>query len=213
MWYNRGVKNVVAPAMLQTSEGWIRLDWRHIMDNLPPHAQIGKPYTIYTLIDPRDYQPRYVGITKDVYERFVRHIRCDGDNPAKDAWIQELRALNQMVIMQVVGTTHTREEALRRETEWIHAYHTSGYQLFNKEKMPKVADSMPVPSGKKLACYNGKRARYTDNEINQILDWYLLTGELPQHVSERQRRTYRKHPKLEERKRLLAMSFVEEYGK
>jgi hypothetical protein len=46
-------------------------------------------FTIYRLRDPRDNAIRYIGITMNVFEHFKQHLRCDGVNPAKDAWIQE----------------------------------------------------------------------------------------------------------------------------
>lgn len=79
-------------------------------------------YSIYALIDPRDKSVRYVGITRDVYQRFMDHIQCSGSNYAKNAWITELRAVNKMIIMQTLEDVGTREQALERENYWIKHY-------------------------------------------------------------------------------------------
>lgn len=68
-------------------------------------------FTIYALIDPRDHLIHYVGMTDDVYARFLQHIRCDGSNPGKDAWIHELRQANEMVIMQTLQAMSDLDQA------------------------------------------------------------------------------------------------------
>lgn len=85
-------------------------------------------YAIYTLIDPRNEQVRYVGMTKDVYARFAQHVACDGSNPRKDAWIQELKALNLLLSMKVVERSDTAERARKREHYWIEHYQYLGIQ-------------------------------------------------------------------------------------
>lgn len=166
-------------------------------------------YTIYALIDPRDYSAHYVGVSRDVYRRFVEHISCKGENTAKDRWIQELQQLNLLVMMQPLGTAATREEALQIEAQWIHDYQSAGIVLFNKDKMP-LTEEEPVHAPEKLAVYNGHKTgmgrHHTAAEVDDILDEYLQTGELPNYVSERQRRDYRKHPRLEERRKLLRLA-------
>jgi len=88
-------------------------------------------YVIYSLEDPRDNATRYVGITNDVYQRFCEHIRCDGSNFRKDAWIQELKATNSMVRMPTLEQVKTVAEARVREAYWIHHYLHLGADLLN----------------------------------------------------------------------------------
>jgi predicted GIY-YIG superfamily endonuclease len=76
-------------------------------------------YTIYALIDPRDYTVHYIGQTSDVYKRFNQHISGNGGSLVKAAWIFELRALNKMVIMETLEEVETHDQAIEREAYWI----------------------------------------------------------------------------------------------
>lgn len=76
-------------------------------------------YAIYALVDPRDNSVFYVGLTSDVYHRFVQHINCADTNFAKNARIMELRALNKMVIMETLEEVKGRTLAEEREGYWI----------------------------------------------------------------------------------------------
>jgi hypothetical protein len=57
-------------------------------------------YCIYQLVDPRDNLPRYIGMTTGLDARFQQHMRCDGSNPAKDTWIEELKGQGLIQIVQ-----------------------------------------------------------------------------------------------------------------
>lgn len=56
---------------------------------------------------------------------------------------------------------------------------------------------------KRLKRYDGSGRRNTDDEIDEILDAYILYNILPQDVSERQRRDYKKHPRIPLRRMYL----------
>lgn len=88
-------------------------------------------YAIYRLKDPRDDSIFYIGQTIDVYKRLIQHINCEEDNYLKNRRIYELKALNLMVIMEVIELVDTREEALARENYWIAFYLDAGYPLTN----------------------------------------------------------------------------------
>jgi predicted GIY-YIG superfamily endonuclease len=88
-------------------------------------------YSVYVLIDPRSDDVRYIGVTKDVYARFSQHLQCNGSNPEKNAWIQELKASNLMLIMRTIEIANTLENAREREQYWIHQYLSQGAHLFN----------------------------------------------------------------------------------
>lgn len=53
---------------------------------------------------------------------------------------------------------------------------------------------------KRLKRYDGSGRRTNDEEMDEILDAYLMWNILPQDVSDRQRRDYKKHPRLELRR-------------
>jgi hypothetical protein len=90
------------------------------------------PYAIYGLIDPRDHNVFYVGMTDDVYARFLQHLRCDGSNLMKDARIQELRDAGIMVVMSTLQLVRGLEDARKREAYWIRHYHDLGTLLTNQ---------------------------------------------------------------------------------
>jgi predicted GIY-YIG superfamily endonuclease len=88
-------------------------------------------YIVYSLEDPRDNLPFYVGITDNVYARFLQHLRCDGSNFRKDARIQELKAANKMVVMRTLQEVHSAVEAATREAYWINHFLQLGIPLYN----------------------------------------------------------------------------------
>jgi hypothetical protein len=88
-------------------------------------------YTIYRLRDPRDNAIRYIGITVNVFERFKQHLRCDGVNPAKDAWIVELELAQVLPVMDSLEQICPWPYALARESYWISFYQLLGADLFN----------------------------------------------------------------------------------
>jgi GIY-YIG catalytic domain len=90
-------------------------------------------YVIYSLVDPRDHTTRYVGMTNDVYERFLSHLSCNGNNFRRDEWIQELKAANVMVIMQTLEVVTNAPLARIREAYWIHHYLQLGVLLYNNQ--------------------------------------------------------------------------------
>lgn len=109
-------------------------------------------YAIYTLIDPRDNTIRYIGITDDVYARFLQHIRGMDENYAKSVWIQELRALNKMVIMETLEECETFELACERELYWIRHFEMLQEPLMNISKMslPRKARKTNLRMGRHI---------------------------------------------------------------
>jgi predicted GIY-YIG superfamily endonuclease len=106
------VENIIVSGGVCGTPDRIRLDWRHTMNTLSPHATNGNPYTVYALIDPRSQDVCYIGITKDIYRRFIEHIRCTGANPAKDEWILSLRSEQVMVIVCSLERVQSYDEAM-----------------------------------------------------------------------------------------------------
>jgi hypothetical protein len=88
-------------------------------------------YFIYALIDPRYKAVRYVGQTRDVYKRFLKHINCSDSNFAKNAWLMELRSLNKMVIMETLEEVSNLEKALEREQYWIKHFQVTMHPVMN----------------------------------------------------------------------------------
>jgi predicted GIY-YIG superfamily endonuclease len=124
-------------------------------------------YIIYRLDDPRVHQTRYVGITDNVFARFIQHVQCLGGNQAKNAWIQELRKENVMPLMIELERTPDRVQALLRETYWICHYHTLNHPLLNivktVERLPSRVVSIPRQK------HGSVKAPITDEEAQAAL--------------------------------------------
>jgi predicted GIY-YIG superfamily endonuclease len=121
-------------------------------------------YVIYALVDPRDNTTRYVGMTSNLYERFLSHLSCNGDNYRRDAWIQELKAANLMVIMQTLETVTNEAEVGMREAYWIHHFLHLYAPLYNN-KIPTPLQYLP------------KKTR--DKRLKGIQNAHLASIEIP----------------------------------
>lgn len=86
---------------------------------------------IYGLEDPRDNKMHYVGVTDDVFTRFMAHIQCSGNNFAKNAWMLSLRADNVLPRMIELERVEDLKKAHLREAYWIHHYQALGHPLTN----------------------------------------------------------------------------------
>lgn len=137
LWYNEDLNTVVAGSACDTPAR-IHLQGDVSMTTLPPHANNGNPspkhtYTIYALIDPRDNRIRYVGCTYNLTLRLSQHLQCHGLNPAKDAWIQELKKEHLVPIMRGLERVKakTLAEATETENQWIKYYSQPSNDLLN----------------------------------------------------------------------------------
>lgn len=97
-------------------------------------------YTIYALVDPSDGLIRYVGMTQDIYARFIQHVNCESRNTEKNLWVTSCRARNLMIQMRTLETIETREQALETEKKWIEYYCSLGMPLFNRTNMKNIHD-------------------------------------------------------------------------
>jgi NUMOD3 motif-containing protein len=90
--------------------------------------------TIYALVDPRDHEIRYVGITKrTIEERLSSHIRDSfnaGTGTHKDRWIRRLRRLRLQPY--TVSVCQVRQEHWSdAERYWIRYFKDAGCRLTN----------------------------------------------------------------------------------
>src|SRR5947199_10717587 len=92
-------------------------------------------YSVYALIDPRDDLTHYVGVSKDVYQRFHSHVydrrEGSGAKQKNNEWIAELRSLNLMVIMKVLQQVEGWDHSRFIEQCWIQYYIKCGHPLTN----------------------------------------------------------------------------------
>jgi GIY-YIG catalytic domain len=182
MWYTRGRKIVVLGGACDTPNR-IHLTGDVSMDTVPSHDLDDNPYSVYALIDPRDYTTRYIGITDDVYARFAQHLRCDGTNPEKDAWISELKAENVMLIMKTLEVVQGIERTRERETHWIYHYRFLGAHLFNLAVPTiRIASTPRVKQSKLLNDHNSGRKRNYEM-VKELVLYRHEHGAWPEEVS------------------------------
>jgi hypothetical protein len=79
---------------------------------------------------------------------------------------------------------------------------SSGPEEKSSALLPPAAPEAGT-STDRLKIYSGKGRRHSDDQIDEILDEYLQYGHLPKYVSDRQRRSYRKHKRLDLRRLYL----------
>lgn len=117
----------------------VSADWRTQLCGISFHMIT---YRIYSLIDPRDGETRYVGITKcPLWLRFYQHTHkpC---NLRLAAWINELseagakpdiRCIDEMsVVPRIPGRVTETDSTLHAwENDWIVQYLMSGADLLN----------------------------------------------------------------------------------
>jgi len=74
----------------------------------------------------------------------------------------------------------------------------------SKPEVPAAQSEGGSSKRRKLKKFSGAGGRiHTEAQIDEILDFWLMTGELPNYVSERQRWSYRHHERVPERRELL----------
>ncbi len=96
----------------------------------------GSTMVIYALIDPRDGKARYIGKTNNLLARFNEHMRLNGPNDRKHAWLKELLDLYMLPYMHTLEVVKVYSEAREREVAWIEAYIKAGIDLLNIEDTP-----------------------------------------------------------------------------
>jgi hypothetical protein len=77
-------------------------------------------------------------------------------------------------------------------------------EVEEKSSDPEPPEVGSSGGSKRKVRYEGQGGRiHTEAQIDEILDFYLMTNELPVYVTDRQRYDYRHHKRLPERKELL----------
>lgn len=80
---------------------------------------------------------------------------------------------------------------------------TEVFSSARNTEVERETEEKTSAKSKRLKRYDGSGRRNTDEEIDEILDAYILYNILPQDVSERQRRDYKKHPRIPLRRMYL----------
>lgn len=92
-------------------------------------------YFIYTLTDPISNNIRYIGLTKDLKDRYKRHLQKSylvkyNKNTYKSNWIQSLLKKNFMPIMEILDEG-TDKNICDLERYWIAQFKAWGFKLTN----------------------------------------------------------------------------------
>ena len=93
-------------------------------------------YTVYALIDPRDNNIRYIGITDNPERRLDEHLSGRGGNTPKRTWINELRELGLTPRMQPLERGLCLSTALEREHFLVQHYLNAGKELVDLRLTP-----------------------------------------------------------------------------
>ncbi len=194
MWYNGSTNNVVLGSAVNTPS---RI---HLIGDVPmntvPHHDLNFNFTIYALIDPRDYAVCYIGITDDVYRRFFQHLSCDGDNPAKDAWITQLRLDNVMLIMKTLEVVPTVEQAREREAFWIQHYKFLGTPLLNQLipsiRLPKRMTQPALIKVRRERDMSNVGRKGSNHRVKETIIYYHVHKEWPKDCSQDMGRYYKR---------------------
>jgi hypothetical protein len=104
---------------------------------------------VYALQDPRDNSIFYVGLTADLYTRYIQHIKCEGNNAEKNERISQLKALGLLPIPITLEVLHTLADGQRRELYWVEHYAYLRAPLTN-ELRPALVRRLNAKSTKKV---------------------------------------------------------------
>jgi predicted GIY-YIG superfamily endonuclease len=72
-------------------------------------------YVVYGLVNPLTHQVFYVGMTKDLYTRYIQHLNMEGNNKAKNETVLYLKQRNIMPEIRTLGIAENEGEAKRLE--------------------------------------------------------------------------------------------------
>lgn len=91
---------------------------------------------IYGIIDPRDHQVFYIGLTNNLYLRFKQHLLLSDNNQRKHARIQAILDAHMLPWMLTLEVVDEGVNPRWREVAWIEAYVQAGIELLNDEVAP-----------------------------------------------------------------------------
>ncbi len=113
--FERVVKRIVKKKIKSTPQRVVKRIVKKKIKSTPPG--VNDVIFIYALIDPRDFQVRYIGKTKDIKGRLRAHIFPHNDVKDKNIkmiWTEELKSLGLKPIMTVL-TSCSEEESVDYE--------------------------------------------------------------------------------------------------
>ena len=151
---------------------------------------------IYGLIDPRDQQLRYVGVTVDIKKRLYHHMypgRHKGDKPQRMNWIRKLRSLGikpDIFIIEEADAT----DWVEKEKFWINYFRFIGSDLIN------VTAGGEGAVGRKINRESMKKFWAAGAKANTGRDRSDVPDEVRKRISKSLKDYYSKHPVSKESK-------------
>ena len=89
-------------------------------------------YSIYTLIDPRTGDIRYVGFTKNVEQRYYYHCLTIDSLSSACRWLKELKYLGIKPYVRIMeDSIDSKAQAWERESHWMNKLLDVGEPLVN----------------------------------------------------------------------------------
>ncbi len=89
---------------------------------------------VYKLVDPRDSEVRYIGMTHDPHMRYLHHIQGKEGTQLKRDWIRELIEAGLKPRMDIIESHEDREVIQQREKHWILTYQRCRAKLLNAQR-------------------------------------------------------------------------------
>lgn len=149
-----------------------------------------KIISVYVLIDPRNGQVRYVGVTSNPKQRLRDHIRtAKKEKHHRATWINSLLSEGLTPVMDIIDETNN-EEWQQCEIAWIAHYRGLGYDLVN------ATDGGEGTRG----CIPSKETRRKQSESGKNRP--PITDEARKNISRENNHNYGKSFSEEHRKRI-----------
>ena len=120
-------------------------------------------YKVYALIDPRDEQTYYIGVTHNVEQRYNQHVSEGRSNngSARERWLFDLHQCGMKPLFEVLAHSATREIAELLEGILVRHYREAGMPLTNTDHLARITDAKPLGSAEWFA---QQRAKFTQQE-------------------------------------------------
>lgn len=109
-------------------------------------------YIIYKLIDPRNDETRYIGLTFNSLKQRLKSHRSEKGNSHKCNWIQKLKKDGYEPIIEAIEENiDTYEIACEKECYYIEKYKKDGYNLTNMASGGNKNKKMSLETRKKMS--------------------------------------------------------------
>lgn len=139
---------------------------------------------IYCLVDPVTFERRYIGKTKNIKERYRKHLLpyCLKSNTYKNRWLRKLLTKGLKPLVMILSEVAEWEDVNEIEKFWIRIFKNAGHRLTNGtfggdggatmtgKKMSKeaIAKIIKAQKGKKWAGDDPRRELLRQSQKGKI---------------------------------------------